>query len=194
MLRENRKKKTKEEIIRNAIGLFKVKGYENVTVEEIAMKSGIAKGTFFNYFQKKEHVLLYLADTYMQLLSQIIDRHQEGPVKERLLRILCDLLNIYLQHADLLRLTLIETIRSAVESKDAATNISLFQESLRIMIEEAIISGNLKCRWDSNTCAAVLVGLFFNTLISFSSRLNAEEMLGVLRQQIDVVWEGIENG
>ncbi|MDQ0899163.1 AcrR family transcriptional regulator [Paenibacillus sp. V4I7] len=189
--REVKKKKTKEDIIRNAIELFKEKGYANVTVEEIAFKSDIAKGTFFNYFQKKEHLLLHLSNSYMQLMSQIVDRHKEGSIKERLLHIQGDLLRIYLQHADLLRLTLVETIKSAFESPESTTNISLFQETLGTIIENAKISGDLRSRRDSNVSAAVLVGLFINLLITCSSKLNEEEMFQVLRQQLDVVWEGI---
>ncbi|WP_420481884.1 TetR/AcrR family transcriptional regulator [Cohnella zeiphila] len=45
MLREPRKKKTKELIVRTAVQLFKDKGYDNVTVEEITQLCGIAKGT-----------------------------------------------------------------------------------------------------------------------------------------------------
>ncbi|XOS92284.1 TetR/AcrR family transcriptional regulator [Brevibacillus laterosporus] len=37
-----------------ALKLFKEKGFENVTVEEITKACGIAKGTFYNYFPKKK--------------------------------------------------------------------------------------------------------------------------------------------
>ncbi|PQP91239.1 TetR/AcrR family transcriptional regulator [Paenibacillus sp. AR247] len=47
MLRDQKKKSTRENITRNAIQMFKEKGYDNVTVEEIAAACGIAKGTFF---------------------------------------------------------------------------------------------------------------------------------------------------
>ncbi|WP_373460999.1 TetR/AcrR family transcriptional regulator [Paenibacillus sp. V4I5] len=61
--REVKKKKTKEDIIRNAIKLFKEKGYANVTVEEIAFKSDIAKGTFLTIF-KKRSIYYYICLTH----------------------------------------------------------------------------------------------------------------------------------
>jgi AcrR family transcriptional regulator len=191
MLREARKKKINETITEVAIELFKQKGYENVTVEEIALKSGIAKGTFFNYFQKKEQLLLHLANSYTHLMDQIVQRHQGGTVKERLLHILRDILSIYLQHTGLLRLTLVETIKSTIETKEASTNITMFRESLRTIIAEAKQSGDLRSRWDPNMSASILVGLFLNTLINGSSSLNEEELFEVLKRQLDVVWEGI---
>lgn len=191
MLREVRKKKINETITQVAIELFKQKGYENVTVEEIALKSGIAKGTFFNYFQKKEHLLLHIVNSYMQLMDQIVHRHQEGTVKERLLHILRDILSIYFRHPNLLRLTLVETIKSTIETKDASTNITKFRETLGTIIAEAKQSGALRSSWDPNMSASVVVGVFLNTLINWSSSLNEEKLFELLQRQLDVVWEGI---
>ncbi|MBD0380948.1 TetR/AcrR family transcriptional regulator [Paenibacillus sedimenti] len=191
MLREVRKKQINETITQVAIELFKQKGYENVTVEEIALKSGIAKGTFFNYFQKKEHLLLHIVNSYMQLMDQIVHRHQEGTVKERLQHILRDILSIYFLHPSLLRLTLVETIKSTLETKDASTNITMFKETLGTIIAEAKQSGVLRSSWDPNLSASVVVGVFLNTLINWSSSLNEEELFKVLQRQLDVVWEGI---
>ncbi|MBU5441116.1 TetR/AcrR family transcriptional regulator [Paenibacillus sp. MSJ-34] len=191
MLREARKKQLKERIAYEAIELFKQKGYDNVTVEEIASVCGIAKGTFFNYFPKKEHVLLQLADSYMTLMDDIVQRHREGALKERVLRIFNELFDLYLQHAGLLRLTLIETIKAAIEGKEDSANLALLQETLRGMIQEAIDGGSLRSLWDAGTSAAVLAGVFFNTLMNGASHLNRMEMTEALRRQLDVVWGGI---
>jgi AcrR family transcriptional regulator len=193
MLREVRKKTIKETIIRNAIELFKQKGYESVTVEEIAFQSGIAKGTFFNYFQKKEHVLLHVAHSYMQLLGQIVQKHQEGTTKERLLRILHELLTIYMQYSDLLRLTLVETMKSVTQPTGESTNLSIFQETISTLIEQAKESGALRSHWDSNLIASVVVSLFIHTLITVNTSSNINQIIGNLQQQLDVVWEGIAN-
>ncbi len=49
----------KDTIIQTAIDLFREKGYENVTIDEITLKIGIAKGTFYNYFKSKRDLLVY---------------------------------------------------------------------------------------------------------------------------------------
>ncbi|MEF3305959.1 TetR/AcrR family transcriptional regulator [Paenibacillus sp. GYB003] len=191
MLREARKKSIKETIIRHAVELFKQKGYENVTVEEITSKCGIAKGTFFNYFPKKEHLLLHMADSYVPLMDRIVETHREGHVKERLLRMLQELIAIYSRHSDLLGLTLVETIKSAIRSDDASTNIRVLQETIRTVIEEAKQSGAIRSRWDSNVSASILTGLFLHTLIAYASNVDAAEMSEALRRQLDAAWEGI---
>jgi AcrR family transcriptional regulator len=100
ILRENRKKELTEQIFFKAIELFKEKGYDNVTVEEIAVVCGIAKGTFFNYFQKKEHVLLHLGNAQIQRMEQIIQKHSSKTLKVRLQHIFGDLLTAYLENSD----------------------------------------------------------------------------------------------
>lgn len=42
--------KTKRKIFNTAMKLFKEKGYDNVTVDEIVAGAEIAKGTFYIYF------------------------------------------------------------------------------------------------------------------------------------------------
>ncbi|MFB9276200.1 TetR/AcrR family transcriptional regulator [Cohnella cellulosilytica] len=192
MLRETRKKDTKERIVRHAIQLFKEKGYDNVTVDEITKICGIAKGTFFNYFPKKESVLLHLVNSYAERMDEIVGQHREGDLKDRLLKIFGELMHIYVQHADLLRFALIETIKSAMEShEEGLTNLSVFQETVRDMLEKAKEGGSVRSRLDANASASVLVAIFYHTLIGWSGTAGEEKMMTVLRQQLDAVWEGI---
>lgn len=191
MSREARKQNVKEKIVRSAIELFKQKGYDRVTVEEIACQSGIAKGTFFNYFPKKEHVLLHLADSYMGLMGDIVQRHREGALKDRVLHVFQDLVAMYWRHAELLRLALAETMKAAVESPEGGANLALLQEALTDMIQEAKDDGSLRSRWDAGLCASVLSGIFVHTLIRHASSMNEAEIVETLRGQLELVWEGL---
>ena len=57
MARETEKK---TEIRKNAIKLFQDKGYDNVTVVDIASSAGISKNTFYYYFTSKEDLIMDL--------------------------------------------------------------------------------------------------------------------------------------
>lgn len=48
---------TKEKIRRNAIELFKMHGYNNVTVMQICEASGVTKRTFYYHFSSKEEIV-----------------------------------------------------------------------------------------------------------------------------------------
>lgn len=56
--REQRAARRKAEIYRVAMELFVAKGFDAVTIDEIAEAALVAKGTFFNYFESKESLLL----------------------------------------------------------------------------------------------------------------------------------------
>ncbi len=62
-LREQKKEEKKERILNESIELFMHKGFEGTLIEDITRNAGVAKGTFYNFFQKKEDVLLYYLDT-----------------------------------------------------------------------------------------------------------------------------------
>lgn len=49
----------KKNIVHEAIALFKEKGYQNVSVNEICKRSGISRNTFYYYFRKKEEIFDY---------------------------------------------------------------------------------------------------------------------------------------
>lgn len=55
--RERNKMRVKNGIYEAALELFTQQGYDQTTVEEIAERADVARGTFFNHFQRKEDII-----------------------------------------------------------------------------------------------------------------------------------------
>ncbi len=66
MLRDHQKKRRRERIFKAALALFREKGFQKTTANDIARMAHVSRGTFFNYFPYKEAVLL---DYGSQLLA-----------------------------------------------------------------------------------------------------------------------------
>lgn len=60
--RERRAAETRLRLFRCALELFAQRGFSNVTVEDITEAADVGKGTFFNYFESKDHVLGVMAE------------------------------------------------------------------------------------------------------------------------------------
>ncbi|MCD1258980.1 TetR family transcriptional regulator [Paenibacillus athensensis] len=194
MLRETKKQDTRARIVRQAVELFKLKGFDRVTVDEITAACGIAKGTFFNYFAKKEQVLLHLADAYAEKLRGIAAAHRGLGLKERLTLMLRELLHIYVQHNQLLRLTLLETLKaasSASAAPEGSTNMNIFEAHLAELLEEAQARGNVRAGLDLRAGASVLAAVFYQTLLLAPASEDAEQLAGQLDLRLQLVWEGI---
>ena len=68
--RSRRRNEIKERIFRTALQLFAKKGYVNTRVEEITAAADVAKGTFFNYFPTKEHLLVALSEHQQEVVRR----------------------------------------------------------------------------------------------------------------------------
>lgn len=60
--RQRRAAETRLRLFRCALQLFAERGFSSVTVEEITEAADVGKGTFFNYFESKDHVLGVMAE------------------------------------------------------------------------------------------------------------------------------------
>jgi AcrR family transcriptional regulator len=60
--RQRRAAATRLRLFRSALRLFEKRGFQNVTVEDITEAADVGKGTFFNYFESKDHVLGVMAE------------------------------------------------------------------------------------------------------------------------------------
>ena len=72
--RERRAAATRLRLFRCALRLFAKRGFQNVTVEDITEAADVGKGTFFNYFESKDHVLGVMAEIQLGKVREAASR------------------------------------------------------------------------------------------------------------------------
>jgi AcrR family transcriptional regulator len=72
--RARRSAATRESLFRAALDLFALQGFAETTVEDITEAADVGKGTFFNYFPSKDHLLLAFSDMQIAKLQAAVDR------------------------------------------------------------------------------------------------------------------------
>ena len=80
--RERQSVERRERLFRAALDLFARKGFAETTVEDITNAADLGKGTFFNYFPSKEHILLAFGEMQLAKLKAAFDemRSKNVPV------------------------------------------------------------------------------------------------------------------
>src|SRR5208337_5407407 len=76
--RERRAAETRIRLFRCALHLFSERGFQNVTVEDITEAADVGKGTFFNYFETKDHVLGVIAEIQLGKVSEAMTLAESG--------------------------------------------------------------------------------------------------------------------
>jgi AcrR family transcriptional regulator len=71
--RERRSAEIREQLFRAALDLFARKGFAETTVEDITNAADVGKGTFFNYFPSKDHILIAFGEMQLAKLEASIE-------------------------------------------------------------------------------------------------------------------------
>ena len=76
--RERRTAETRQRLFRSALDLFAKKGFVETTVEDITEAADVGKGTFFNYFPSKDHILLAFGEMQLAKLEAAVAELRES--------------------------------------------------------------------------------------------------------------------
>ncbi len=93
--RQRHSAETRMRLFRCALQLFAERGYPNVTVEDITEAADVGKGTFFNYFESKDHVLSVMAEIQLGKVREALTMAKGGE------QTICSVLHhLFLRSAD----------------------------------------------------------------------------------------------
>jgi AcrR family transcriptional regulator len=77
-LRERKKQRTRELLANTARRLFAERGFESVTVAQIARAAEVSEATVFNYFPAKEDLVYWRMENFEEELLQVVRDRDSG--------------------------------------------------------------------------------------------------------------------
>ncbi|AFK87538.1 MULTISPECIES: TetR/AcrR family transcriptional regulator [Thermoanaerobacterium] len=164
--------KTKEKIFNAAIDIISQKGFYKATMDEIADKAGVAKGTLYYHFNSKDDILIFLIDEGLSLLkNQILEKisHMKNSV-EKLREIIVVQSNFLFKYKDFVLILLSqlwgkEDIQNSFREK-IYDYLKIIEDIIDEGIEEKLIE-----RCDKKLLSSAFFGMI-SSLIIFQFRNN----------------------
>ncbi len=161
----------KKRIIEVARKVFAQKGYHLTTIDEVAKRTGIAKGTVYLYFPSKEKLFLEVLKDGMEGLREKIFQEIKGidDPKEKIERLIYISLQFFEKHRSLFRTMLLGDIPRGEHKKTAKKAFKGYEEFmdwLSDIMREGIEKGvlrELKPQW----LAIAFIGIMKDFLLHF---------------------------
>ncbi|MCG7850745.1 MAG: TetR/AcrR family transcriptional regulator [ANME-2 cluster archaeon] len=198
-LREKKKIETKNKIFEVSGRLFKEKGFENTTIDEVTKEAGIAKGTFFNYFPTKEALLLYFGEQKEALIYGLIENEsmKNLSIKEKVKNILVFIAESCEKDKELTKLLIFESTKCMVQpcvvpdDEKCKDKIHRLTKIICVLLEEGAKNGDIKSNIDVKKAAEIISGVHFHSLIVWLKSESDISFSDDISVKIDMLFEGI---
>jgi AcrR family transcriptional regulator len=204
---EERRKKEKENrknsILKAARKLFFERGFKSVTVDLIAAKAEVSKGSIYLYFDSKEEIYTQI------LISANIERHrevenfakQEGTASELLLMFARDYVNFFLDNNELFRILMTFMLHSENMNLTEEQNTQLIHttnENIRTVseiLQKGVHSGefvpNIDIRQVQNAIWGSLNGIISLYIYTGAPEKRAERIHTTVRDSLNLFIKGM---
>ncbi len=144
MLKKNRR----EKILKSAISAFSHKGYHDTSISDIIEKAGIARGTFYLYFENKRQIFDSILDNLIVELDRciriiVLGQGLPNPL-DQLKANLVRVLTLFIENPDLTRILLRHATGLDTELDQKITGfyndwVRRIEEAIRLGIKMGIV-------------------------------------------------------
>jgi len=190
--RERRSAELRERLFRSALALFASKGYAETTVEDITEAADVGKGTFFNYFPSKEHILMAFGEMQLAKLESVINAAQQSdqPMREVLRTLVMRMTEEPIRNPSIVR-ALLQANLSSVPVRDEMLRIHDRNRALvGQLIRHGQLRGEIRTDLPAEEIAQVWRQIIFGTLM-FWSLVGDASLVARIEMAMRLLWDGI---
>lgn len=184
--------KTKRRIFNTAIKIFSEKGYDNSSVEEITAIAGVAKGSLYYHFSKKEDIFDMLLEEGLKLLKNNIEIKTRDctTALEKIKAIILIQIKISVKYEDFLNVVLSQIWGEEEKNKKCKKAVFEYIKIIEKIIKEGIENNEF---YDGNVEAisSGIVGVTASSLIYRLKKNREVDVQSVYEGFINTVVRGI---
>lgn len=189
-----KKAKTKEIIFKAAIELFLEKGYDQTTVDEIAVKADVAKGTFFNYFPTKDAILANLGEQRVALMEEMLANELKTikSAKEKIYKWIKTFSELNeVDKATISLITKVVFTKVVFNMENELNSTSKLQLLLAQIIKEGQQRQEFRDNFDALCVADILISIYFFTLFKWLEGRLEDSLLNEFNIRMEIVMAGL---
>ena len=194
--RERKKQEVRRKIFEAAFDLFREKGFEDTTVEEIAERADVGKGTVFNYFPRKTSFLAALTEDWMARLNEELGPVEswEGTTREKFERMFQFMADLSIESPDLARQALFEKLRQIQDPKNIVDKPEAreFRAMTRTVLNDGQASDEVRGDVEIEHAATLLESAMHRTLaLWLIVGGTADDLHEQISAKLDIIFYGL---
>jgi AcrR family transcriptional regulator len=202
--RGKEKDSRKKLILKSARALFFKKGYNKVTVDEIAKTSELGKGSIYLYFRSKEEIyaqiLLNDIDNFNQQISVLSDR--KNSASDLLVEFSCIYVDFFLNDSELFRIlmtymlqpakmNLSEKLNSQILGANARS-IDAIGKILQLGVESKEFPADINLKRNQNAIWGLLNGIISLYIFSGAQVKRRERIYSTIKLALELFIRGLK--
>lgn len=157
---------TRQKLLKNADRILVEKGYQAMSIVDITKASGVAKGTFYNYFETKEDLLLELSKRHLGQLTQQIPELAGKTPAASVRQYLVAYLQVVVSSGDNMARQWIRFIVDPKNHKKWEFDLSALTDLLQRLVVDGRLAANTPVARISELLVTEIYGLVFSWCMS----------------------------
>ena len=190
--REYNKQQCRVRILKASRQLFRAKGFEQTTMEDVALHAEVSKATLYNYFTNKDSLLLGIAEAALDEIRQLVaeELQDEQSAVQKLHRVMQTFVLDLARYLALCRKT---TYLNSFEGSELYRTRLEMLEILRALVLEGQAQGTLRSDIGAQDIVDLLMGVYFTTQFQWQEieAYAQEECLEKLNRLLDLALAGV---
>jgi len=190
--RERHSIELRERLFRAALDLFAKQGFAETTVEDITNAADVGKGTFFNYFPSKDHILLAFAEMQLAKLRLAVEeaRRTSQPMPQFMRSLAALMTQEPVRNHDIIRVLLLAFLSNSQVREamlDLQARVLAFHTE---MIQLGQGRGEIRDDLPAAEIALVFRQTIFGTLLIWSLYGDAS-LQSRMDSAFEIIWSGL---